>query len=221
MTCQKLAAQSLLNYKYSSNQLLHITLPQSYLSASPVPCSGSHLITLYPVPHTGREAGVHAIWQDSLEHGTRAKADESTNSKIPADQVAISNSQAVSPICHKALCLRERSWETALWSWCVSTNQKHSADSTTAAGLIFFFFTASPCTLCFHKLKLEFCKTLIRCRFDECPWIHAWLVTLADSSKHNVYFISGAKWVLKSHIQAKNCAIIRRYIISTSTIFRV
>lgn len=93
----------------------HNTLLQSDLSAPPVPhplpstnvityCSGSRLITLYPVYHAVREVGVHGIWQTHLNTTRVQRQIKAPIQKIPADQVAIRNSQAVSQICHEVLC---------------------------------------------------------------------------------------------------------------------
>lgn len=93
----------------------HNTLLQSDLSAPPVPhslpstnvityCSGSRLITLYPVYHAVREVGVHGIWQTHLNATRVQRQIKALIQNIPADQVAIRNSQAVSQICHEVLC---------------------------------------------------------------------------------------------------------------------
>lgn len=142
----------------------HITVFQSYLSAPPVLyllpstnvityCSGSRVIPLYPVYHAVTEVGVHGIWQTHLNLGHVQKQIKCTDSKIPADQVAISISQAVSPICHEAFWwVGGWSLETALCGCDVSTKW--------VTHYIGRQQLAYVCLLnaCFYKLKCGFAK---------------------------------------------------------------
>lgn len=104
--------------------LAHDALVQSYLlsscRSSPLLssnvityCSGSRLITLYPVYHTERSAGTWEL-ADSLKYGTHIRPDQVSDSKSPADQVAISYSQAVSSVHRETLCCGGRLTEAGI-----------------------------------------------------------------------------------------------------------
>lgn len=136
----------LLTPQRSSMRWKHITLLQSYLWAPPVLyllpstnvityCSGSYVITLYPVCHAVTEVGVHGIWQTHLNMGRVQKQIKGTDSKIPADQVAISISQAVSPICHEAFCCGGAELSNHIKLSLCFNKMSHSLDRATAAGL--------------------------------------------------------------------------------------
>lgn len=96
--------------------------------------------------------------------------------------MAISNSQAVSPICLKALCRGSVAGRQLCVAAMFQQTKNHSQDSVTAAGLHLPFLTQ----VVFLQVKSVVLQTLKRCFFDECSWIHAWFVTLSEE----IHFLS-------------------------------
>lgn len=112
----------------------HITLLQSYLSAPPVLyplpstnvityCSGSRLITLYPVTHAVREVGVHGLWQAHLNMGHVQTQIKAQIQKFLLIKWQLVIHKLFPQFVMKHFAVGERSSETALCGGYVSTNQ--------------------------------------------------------------------------------------------------
>ncbi len=169
----KQGANQLLHLQHPVMIWIHITLLQSYPSTPPVLyllpstnvityCSGSRLITLYPMYHPVTEVRVHGIWQTHLNMGHVQRQIKAVIQKIPLIKWQLVTHKLLLQFVTKYFSVGARSSETALCSCYVSTNQITQLDSVTAAGLLLPFW----CMLCFYKLKCGF-ENLNEVCFDE------------------------------------------------------